>query len=85
MMQSIFALVIVLFTHGVSAGWCDDWGVLEWSDEFDGEILDSTKWNIVCNDMEGKYCGSLPFHTSANGAECRSATCIPEAVSVDGG
>jgi beta-glucanase (GH16 family) len=69
------------------AGWCDEWdnGVLEWSDEFNGDVLDDSKWNIVCNDMSGKNCGSLPFHTSANGAECRSARCIPEAVNVGDG
>jgi beta-glucanase (GH16 family) len=67
------------------AGWCDGWGVLEWSDDFSGNELDSSKWNIVCNDMSGENCGSKPFPTSAYGAECRSARCIPEAVTVADG
>jgi beta-glucanase (GH16 family) len=87
-MQNL-VIVAVLF-RGTFAGWCDEWdaGTLEWSDEFDGDKLDSSKWSVVCNDMEGANCGALPFGThdpTSNGAECRSATCIPEAVSVGNG
>lgn len=83
-------VVSALLVHKIftaSAGWCDEWegGSIEWSDEFNGDGLDYSKWNIVCNDISGENCSSLPFPTSHNGAECRSATCVPEAVTVAGG
>lgn len=82
-----FHIAAAFLAQKAYAGWCDGWeeGTLEWSDEFDGDTLDTSKWSIVCNDMTGENCGSLPFTTSANGAECRSATCIPEAVTVGAG
>ena len=67
------------------AGWCDEWGSIEWSDEFDGDSLDTSKWSVVCNDLSKEGCEVLPFKTSANGAECRSARCVPEAVTVSNG
>jgi hypothetical protein len=69
------------------AGWCDNWGTIEWADEFNVDELDKTKWSVVCNDLNGIGCDSLPFvtHSPSNGAECRSATCIPSAVSVNDG
>jgi hypothetical protein len=75
------------FIGGSSAGWCDEWGTLEWSDEFTGTKLDTSKWSIVCNDVSAESCGSLPFgtHQTSSGAECRSATCIPDAVTVGDG
>lgn len=87
-MQSSSLFIAALFFQSTLAGWCDEWGKVEWSDEFDGDKLDDSKWNIVCNDMKGAQCGATPFGThdpTSNGAECRSATCIPEAVSVGNG
>lgn len=80
-------LAVVAMGKAARGGWCDEWegSILEWSDEFDGDSIDASKWNIVCNDMSAVNCGALPFPTSANGAECRSARCIPEAVTVADG
>lgn len=85
-MKFLFSFItLAVLVQGANAGWCDDWGKVEWGDEFSGNTLDSSKWSIVCNDLNGKGCGSAPFHTSANGAECRSAVCVPEAVTVGDG
>lgn len=79
-------VVFFLFLHKSLAGWCDEWGTIEWVDEFNEAALDTSKWSVVCNDLESdSACDSLPFHTSANGAECRSARCISSAVSVSDG
>ena len=84
-MKPILSIIAFIGAQPTSAGWCDKWGTLEWSDEFDGNTLDSSKWNIVCNDLSLQGCDELPFPTSGYGAECRSATCIPEAVTVSDG
>jgi hypothetical protein len=84
-MKYLVAAALLAQRVGARAGWCDGWGTLEWADEFDGDTLDASKWSVVCNDMGGEGCGALPFPTSTNGAECRSATCVPGGVSVGGG
>ena len=84
-MKTTIGIVLNLLFVTAFASWCDEWGNIEWADEFDGNALDTSKWSIVCNDMEGEGCESQPFHTSGNGAECRSAKCIPDAVSVSDG
>ena len=80
-------ITTALIIYQTLAGWCDDWGTIEWSDEFEDDKLDTSKWSVVCNDLEADGCESLPFltHVSSNGAECRSAVCVPEAVSVGDG
>ena len=61
----------------------------EWSDEFDGTTLDKSKWSVVCSAGKGNSTSCVePFPTHAaddHGAECRSAVCIEEAVSVSSG
>ena len=80
-------IVASLLISTSQAGWCDNWGILEWSDEFDGNTLDRTKWNVVCNDISEAGCDMVPFvtHATSNGAECRSATCISSNVAVNNG
>lgn len=78
--------LLLLAVVSASSSWCDEAGwTREWIDEFDGDELDINNWSVVCNDMSGENCGALPFATSTNGAECRSATCVPEAVIVGDG
>lgn len=79
-----FAAAVILRGTLVRGGWCDEWGAVEWSDEFNGNTLDTEKWSIVCSE-EGAGC-ILPFPAhSGHGAECRSAKCIMEAVKVENG
>ncbi len=81
------SLFVIHNTAMAAGGWCDDWGKIEWSDEFSTDELDRTKWSVVCSNMTDVNCDSAPFvtHSPSNGAECRSATCVPSAVSVSGG
>ena len=89
--MSIAALAAAALALGSSyravsaASFCDDPSfMLEWSDDFDS--FDTEKWSKVCSDGEeatGDGClPPFPTHSSSNGAECRSATCVSSAVSI---
>lgn len=86
------SFAVVLFAACLSlvgAGWCDESPEykVEWEDDFEGQKLNTSKWSIVCNNPSASGCDSVPYptHAASNGGECRSATCIPEAVTVGGG
>eukprot|EP00462_Mataza_sp_D1_P002284 CAMPEP_0175107062 /NCGR_PEP_ID=MMETSP0086_2-20121207/11634_1 /TAXON_ID=136419 /ORGANISM="Unknown Unknown, Strain D1" /LENGTH=118 /DNA_ID=CAMNT_0016383643 /DNA_START=269 /DNA_END=622 /DNA_ORIENTATION=+ len=92
--QNMLACVMVVGgLLAAEAGWCDSSPQFkqEWSDEFDGSILDTSKWSVVCshpNASSNENCDVSPFPTHAGdpgGAECRTAECIAEAVSVADG
>ena len=70
-------------------GFCDESAEfsVEWRDEFEGDALNRSLWSVVCSNMSAPGCDDLPFitHARSNGAECRSALCVSDMVSVENG
>eukprot|EP00466_Bigelowiella_natans_P004202 jgi/Bigna1/86262/estExt_fgenesh1_pg.C_90141 len=93
-MEPTLRVALLLFvgairTVGGSSSWCenlDEGYKMEWEDDFRATTLDWSKWSVVCSNETQQGCESLPFgtHVPSNGAECRSALCVPENVILDG-
>ena len=81
-----FVLASLLLAPGSPASFCDHPHFeLEWSDEFSGDELDTTKWMPVCTHNTCTCAAPFPTHAADDhGAECRSAVCVREGVSLDG-